>query len=599
MAAERSPFNHPRRQEIPLQDLSRSPDQSPEFDGERRHRSSRSRNILGNRRSFTGRVNTAYERVDEGSPPARQGHHGVPHITTPRNAHQPYPYDDGEVSPVDVGGFATAMGSVGLNFEPSFEPPSEPAGPSRPTLGRRRSTLNPINETDDLPTFSMTPTPMLNEPDPDNYFSPQDNDQTPLTDARYLAPISGAPQSAAHSRMGSRLGDDLNMEAGRAARPSSTLSSKSLAPPMAGSTLSRAGTMIRKASQRVVNLSNEPDAIDSHMRRRRSTSHGEGRMEAPPALPAMPDYAHDDTSSLSVPVEKTRPVVTSTEDLESQLSHPNPLRGKSLGIFGPENRLRLLLREVLVHPATEPILLILIVIQTIVLAIDSATPVLYLQKPMDWKVSWANYVLLGLFSIYTLEIAVRVIVSGFVKNAEEYSTNDLHLPVVVAIRNRIQSFFTPQRRPSTTNTTNAAVPEPSILRSFTNGPVHVDQPGHSRQAQRLRLARRAFLRHSFNRLDFVAVISYWIYFFLSVFWIAPNHHIYVFKMLSCLRILRLLGLTSGTSVCACTAPLICTHADFLTGYFAKSKESCSIASQCCVFDWVLLAFIRHHWSPVF
>ena len=549
MASDRSPYNYPRRQEIPLQDLSRPPDESPSVDGGRRHRSTRSRNIFGNGRSFTGRVDTAYERVDEGSPPPRGGVHGLPHITTPRNAHQPYPYDEGEVSPVDAGGFATAMGSVGLSFEPSFEPPHEPAGPSRPTPGRRRSTLNPINDTNVLPTFAMTSTPMMNEPDSDQYFSPQDNDQTPLTDGRYLAPISGAPhsapQSSAHSRMGSRLGDDLNMEAGRAARPSSTLGS---IPPLTGSTLSRAGTMIRKASQRIVNLSNEPDAIDSNMRRQRFAPDGEGRMEAPPALPAMQDYAHDDRSSLSLPAEKSRPVVTSAEESESQSSHPNPLRGKSLGLFGPENWLRLLLCEVLVHPFTEPIILILIVIQTIVLIVDSAPSVVYGQRPMDWKISWANFVLLVLFFIYTLEIIVRIIVSGFVKNAEEYSTNDLDLPALVAIGNRMQSFFTSYRRPSASNRSKVAAPEPSILRSFTHVQVLVDQPGHSRQAQRLRLARRAFLRHGFNRLDFVAVISFWIYFVLAVTWYGPYHHIYVFKMLSCLRILRLLGLTNGTSV---------------------------------------------------
>ena len=394
---------------------------------------------------------------------------------------------------------------------------------------------------------------MMNEPDPDNYFSPQDNDQTPLTDARYLAPISGSlhpsAQSASHSRIGSRLGDDLNVERGRGARPSSTLSSWSSAPPMAGSTLSRAGTMIRKASQRVVNLSNEPDAVDSHMRRDRSASYEEGRMEAPPALPAMQDYAHDDTSSLSMPVEKGRPIVTSMEDTDSQLPHPNPLRGKSLGIFGPESPIRLLLCEVLVHPVTEPIILILIVIQTIVLAIDSSASVVYGQKPEDWKVSWSNYVLLALFTIYTAEIVMRVIVSGFIKNAEEYSTNDLDLPAITAIKTRIQSFFTPHRKPSAlVNPKHAAIAQPSILRAFTHVPVHVDQPGHSRQAQRLRLARRAFLRHGFNRLDFVAVISFWVSFFLSVFWVAPYRHIFVFNMLSSLRILRLLGLTTGTSV---------------------------------------------------
>ena len=199
MASDRSPYNHPRRQEIPLQDLSRPPDENETraFDGDRRHRSTRSRNILGSRRSFSGRIDPAYERVDEGSPPPHRGHAGLPHITTPRNAHQPYPYDEGEVSPVDAGSFATAMGSVGLSFEPNFEPAHSPPNPTRPPPGRRRSTLNAIDETYAAPPFSMTPTPMMNEPEPDNFFTPpHDSDSTPLTDVRYLAPISGAPASA-------------------------------------------------------------------------------------------------------------------------------------------------------------------------------------------------------------------------------------------------------------------------------------------------------------------------------------------------------------------------------------------------------------------
>lgn len=69
------------------------------------------------------------------------------------------------------------------------------------------------------------------------------------------------------------------------------------------------------------------------------------------------------------------------------------------------------------------------------------------------------------------------------------------------------------------------------------------------QKRRIRLAHRAFLRHSFNRLDFVAVVAYWVSFALALGGAENEHRLYVFRMLSCLRILRLLALTSGTSVC--------------------------------------------------
>lgn len=572
MASDRhfSPHNHARRQSIPLQDLSRPP--GPDYESSEGWRSDRTPRrragtLLGNRQSFSGRVNTGYERVNEGSPPAPdEEDRGLPHVTTPMNAHQPgREYEDPELSPVNAQNFQAAMGSVGL----SFESPE----PSRPPPGKRRSTLNVITEHETMSSSSL-PLNNIDEPDPDNFFSPQDNDRTPLTDTRFLQPISGMANSqegfqslhpsARHSRSGSRLGDNLpRMEAGLG-RPLSTMSSRAMGAGQSSNPLSRAGTILRKASQRVVNLSNEPDAVDNDSRRQRSIR--EARMEGPPALPAMQDYAHDER--LSPPPEKAKPVVPK----DHWQPHPNPLKGKSLCIFSPDNWLRLKLCEMLVHPVTEPIILILIVIQTVLLAVDARSKAKYDLEPRAWQSSGINYGLLGLFVLYTLELIARVIVSGFLKNAEVYSTVDTALGFKAAFTDRIQRFFAPQSQPSSHPATDEAKLQPSILRSFTAMQLQLDsdQPGHSRQQQRIRLARRAFLRHGFNRLDFVAVVSFWITFILSVLMIAQSRHIYVFRMLSCLRILRLLGLTQGTSVILRSlkkaAPMLANVA-FLIGFF--------------------------------
>ena len=562
MASDRSPpHDHPRRQSIPLQDLSRPPDQSTTELGEwvqERTPRSRARTLLGNRQSFNGRVNTAYERVEDGSPPAHEGAGtNLPHVTTPRNSHQPPIFiDDGELSPVNVENFQAAMGSVGLSFDSP--------GPSRPPPGRRRSTLQVITEHDNVSAYSLPMGQTGEDLDPDTYLSPQENDRTPLTDARFLQPISGAsapapglgapPPSTGHSRSHSRLGDDLpHMEAGLG-RPTSSLSVKSLSPSSSTSPLSRAGTILRKASQRVVNLSNEPDTIEQELRRQRSIR--EARMEGPPVLPAMVDYAHDERTS--PPPEKNRPSISADEwqlQVEAQpqqqsqsLPHPNPLKGKSLGIFAPDNWIRLRLCEMLVHPVTEPTILILIVIQTILLAVDAARPADYNTAPRAWQSSWIDIGLLVLFIIYSVEIVARIIVSGFVKNAAEYSTVDRSLSLRAAFADRVRTFFAPHSQSSARTTAKENVPEPSIIRSFTNVQAQADIPGHSRQQQRIRLARRAFLRHSFNRLDFLAVVSFWISCILKIVMLQPSRHIYIFQMLSCLRILRLLGLTSGTSV---------------------------------------------------
>ena len=60
--------------------------------------------------------------------------------------------------------------------------------------------------------------------------------------------------------------------------------------------------------------------------------------------------------------------------------------------------------------------------------------------------------------------------------------------------------------------------------------------------------QKAFLRHSWNRVDFVAVASYWIMFSLAITGIESDKHVYIFRALSTLRAARLLTITAGTTV---------------------------------------------------
>lgn len=312
--------------------------------------------------------------------------------------------------------------------------------------------------------------------------------------------------------------------------------------------------MMRKMSQRVVNLSNEPDADPSI---RRQAESRRDVLEGPPSFPAMEAYAHDEPQSTPSEVEKARPLVSASQAKDDWQPPTNPLRGKSLGIFSQNNRLRLWLCEVLVHPWTEPVILVLIVIQTLLLAIDSAPSLDYYagRGIVRWQDAWLHFALLVLFIIYTLEICARCIVSGFIKNPDEYSSVSWNVGFWKVIVGLTRKTFIPNKREVSIHSGKAAEPQQSILRSFTGMQMDFDQPGHSRQQQRVRLARRAFLRHSFNRLDFLAVVSFWISFILQILQLEQKEHLHVFRMLSCLRILRLLGLTSGTSVSRCPITL--------------------------------------------
>jgi hypothetical protein len=199
----------------------------------------------------------------------------------------------------------------------------------------------------------------------------------------------------------------------------------------------------------------------------------------------------------------------------------------------------------------EPVILIVIVIQTILLTVEDALP--NYPNSVKWGSNNLDYVFLVIFIIYTLEIGAKILVSGFIFNPVEYSTLNRTLGIRKAIAEKGKNLITPHRQATTKKASMLpAEPQASILRTFTgmNGldPEVIDDPLHKR---RVRLAHRAFLRHSFNRLDFVAVIAFWVSFLLTLSGVEKTRQLYIFRMLSCLRILRLLAMTNGTSVIFC------------------------------------------------
>ena len=355
--------------------------------------------------------------------------------------------------------------------------------------------------------------------------------------------------------------------------------------------------MVRKMSQRVVNLSNEPELVEQSIRRKSSLK--QARLDEPPLLPAIEAYASDRPPTIFAPIEKVPHLDRSGQSQAQWQRQANPLKGYSIGIFPPNNRLRMRLCDLLVHPATEPVILVLIVFQTILLAIDSAPNVYNNPRSKRWGTVWLDYALLALFSIYTAEIIARVIVSGFIINPEEYSSIDRSQGYWHAFLEYCQNMYAPNRQQTLkrriTGNSHSKDPTPqSILRSFTGMQANIDVPGHTRQQQRVRLARRAFLRHSFNRLDFLAVVSFWISFALGILGLEAKHHLYVFRMLSCLRILRLLGLTSGTSVSVRRVQSSATDTDFEQVILRSLKKAAPLLVNVAFlisFFWLLFAIV--------
>ncbi|EGZ77725.1 hypothetical protein NEUTE2DRAFT_79539 [Neurospora tetrasperma FGSC 2509] len=240
-------------------------------------------------------------------------------------------------------------------------------------------------------------------------------------------------------------GDSLVPSDGRRSRSLST-----------SGALSRAGSIMRAMSQRVVMISGEGDLIDQQTQRDRSRSPSMERPRTGHASgPMLVDTSYPSQIEQN-PTEK-RPESHHVFPQQHPAFRPrsrnprnNPLKGKSLGIFSPDNPLRLWLCDLLVNPWAEPLILILIVLQAVLLAVEAAPDVLAdgNGRPERWgstRIDWAIFVL---FVIFTIELIARIIVSGFIINAPEYEEAKNKRRFRERLAEQYRVIFRPQRQRS-------------------------------------------------------------------------------------------------------------------------------------------------------
>ncbi|KAI1436294.1 ion transporter [Xylaria sp. CBS 124048] len=556
-----------RRQSIPLQDLGRQPDQQ-------RHESAEA-GPLADPNLLT--VSTYWEGNNS-------RHHN-------HNDDDPSP-----TSPFDASGLQVALPPEIHPPEPMFPRPTPPStNPYEPeTSYYEDSAPDDYFDSDRAPlTSSAQPiagaplsTPQLESQPRDSFQTVSDIDNSPRPRGRSSQLLGfGLENNQDRSRL--RIyGNSLGPTDSRSSRIQGTTDA-----------LHRAGSIVRAMSQRVVNISGEAESIEQRQQRSRSPSM-DGRASA--SHPTSPVRMNS-----SSPVDPSSPFEkaggpdweASGPPLPPRRAGPmpNPLKGRSLGIFPPNSIIRKKLCDILVNPYLEPTLLILIVLQAVLLAVDASHSVYTPgneRKPLSDLSSPINVAILILFIIFTLEIIARTIVSGFIMNAAEYSVVDRKRGIRNVISDKYNAVFRPQRHKSVNAPRRPDYGPSTFARSFTTMMHHV--PETVEEQMRVHLARRAFLRHNFNRLDFVAVVSFWIAFVLSITGLEAQLHLYIFRMLSCLRIIRLLALTNGTAIILRSlrkaAPLL-LRVSFLIGFFwllfaivgVQSFKS-SLSRQCVWLD---------------
>ncbi|KAG6811221.1 hypothetical protein H0H92_008482 [Tricholoma furcatifolium] len=306
-----------------------------------------------------------------------------------------------------------------------------------------------------------------------------------------------------------------------------------------------------------------------------------------------------------------------------------PIRGRTLGFLGTDSKVRLALFNFLVHPWTEPSILVLIIINAVVLTIQAA-PSLTLATSDGSSVppqitgyfhSWEDYALFVLFIIFT---------SPFRGNADHFPSTPSTINNPVLGRSASLSQATLSR--GTTITKKLSNLKITLLRPFTlksSAPMspypHAPpasqvaltqsdstlQPSNSFTAKVLSAAHELhhvvrepptatflsramksddpdvlslpfrlsvtnahdkalrnipYLRQSWTRIDFIAIVSFWITFALAVTGVERGqYHIGIFRALSVIRTARLLTITSGTTTQFSGNPQFCGgHIDPIT-----------------------------------
>ncbi|KAI9323588.1 Ion transport protein-domain-containing protein [Dichotomocladium elegans] len=215
--------------------------------------------------------------------------------------------------------------------------------------------------------------------------------------------------------------------------------------------------------------------------------------------------------------EDTADVAGSPESQEQKLpakrSKGIVLAGKSLGLFGANSILRRTTASLLHWRWTESIVMLVIAAHGIVLFADGWGQIENPTPASQWGQNWHQYVLLVIFCFYTVFIVIQIVTFGFI--------------------------LSPTQR-------------------------YPDDP----------LPPKAYLRHSWNRIDLLSVVCYWIDFGLTSAGQVidgDTKRILVFKALSALILLRLLLVTNGNRVILHSlkkaGPLLVTVTTFVLFFF--------------------------------
>lgn len=226
---------------------------------------------------------------------------------------------------------------------------------------------------------------------------------------------------------------------------------------------------------------------------------------------------------------------------------PVKLYGRSLGILSNKNKLRVKLANIHVHPKFKFCHNVMLVLLTCFLSIrtydTTKTDFLYHFS------EWTDYIIFILMILFSIHDVTKALAFGFWDDSQIFESQRNYVTIV----ERLGIFRIYQMLRLKYNTTIFDFLIPRSLRDSIDDRI-LDKSSKSLVTD---LAQnddndkyeipRAFARSSWNRIDLVSTVSFWIGLFLSIRDYDERNGIRIFKTMSVLRILRLVNTDTGIS----------------------------------------------------
>ncbi|AOA62126.1 Calcium-channel protein [Komagataella phaffii CBS 7435] len=204
------------------------------------------------------------------------------------------------------------------------------------------------------------------------------------------------------------------------------------------------------------------------------------------------------------------------------------LFGSTLRLFDNDSRVRQRCAKIVMHKYFDPVVVFLIFLVTVLLSYQLWIPEVrgYHHAEEYTSVDW---VLVFIYVLFTIETVLKIITFGLVDDSQMYEALNITMKT-----NQFWLFWDrwdwkKLQFKSQTSSYRKTMSEPSEKFSHSSTKLN-----------------RAYLRVSWNRIDFVSVFAFWISLFLSINHYDLRNGIFIFRSLMCLKILRLVNLTHGT-----------------------------------------------------